>query len=281
MQIQWFPGHMAKARREVEEKLKLVDFVIELVDARAPLSSENPMLHQVLQNKDKMIILMKRDLADPIITEKWLNHYEEKNIPAIAVDASNKADIKKVIALAKTLGKKKIDKLAAKGIKPRAHRAMILGIPNVGKSTLINRLANKKAAKTGDRPGITQHQLWIKVNKDFDLLDTPGILWPKFEDQSVGYRLAAIGTIKDQILALQDIVVYVIRYLQEHYPGLLEERYGVPKEMDDMLEVFEVIGKKRGALEGGGEVDFDKVSDLFLRDLRTGRLGKITLEIPK
>lgn len=280
MQIQWFPGHMAKARREVEQNLKLVDFVIELLDARAPKSSENPMLHQIVQNKDKMVVLMKRDLADPKVTEQWLAFYKENNIPAIAVDANNKEDIKKVIQLAKEVGKKKIDKLVAKGIKPRAHRAMILGIPNVGKSTLINRLAHRKAAKTGDRPGITKQQLWIKIKKDFELLDTPGILWPKFEDQKVGYRLAAIGTIKDQVISLQDIVVFVIQFLQEQYPALIYDRYGIPAEMDDMLEAFEMIGKKRGALESGGQVDFDKVSELVIRDLRSGRLGRVSLESP-
>jgi ribosome biogenesis GTPase A len=280
MQVQWFPGHMAKARREVETNLKLVDFVIELLDARAPLSSENPMLHEIIQNKEKMVVLMKRDLADPAKTEEWLAYYKNQNIPAVAVDVNNKADIQQVIHTAKQVGKKKIDQLVAKGRKPRPHRAMILGIPNVGKSSLINRLANRKAAKTGDRPGITKQQLWIKIKKDFELLDTPGILWPKFEDQTVGYRLAAIGTIKDQVLSLQDITVFVIQYLQEEYPALLYERYGVPAELDDMLEVFERIGKKRGALESGGEVDFDKVSELVLRDLRAGRLGRVTLETP-
>lgn len=280
MQVQWFPGHMAKARREVEGNLKLVDFVIELLDARAPLSSENPMLHQIVQNKDKMVVLMKRDLADPNVTAAWLTYYKERNIPAVAVDASNRDDMKQVVQLAKQLGKKKIDQLVAKGMKARPHRAMILGIPNVGKSTLINRLANRKAAKTGDRPGITKQQLWIKIKKDFELLDTPGILWPKFEDQVVGYRLASIGTIKDQVISLQDIVVFVIKFLQRKYPDLLLERYGVEADLDDMVEIFERIGKKRGALESGGEVDFDKVSELVLRDLRSGRIGRISLETP-
>lgn len=280
MQVQWFPGHMAKARREVEGNLRLVDFVIELLDARAPLSSENPMLHQIVQNKDKMVVLMKRDLADPNVTAAWLTYYKERNIPAVAVDASNRDDMKQVVQLAKQLGKKKIDQLVAKGMKARPHRAMILGIPNVGKSTLINRLANRKAAKTGDRPGITKQQLWIKIKKDFELLDTPGILWPKFEDQVVGYRLASIGTIKDQVISLQDIVVFVIKFLQRKYPDLLLERYGVEADLDDMVDIFERIGKKRGALESGGEVDFDKVSELVLRDLRSGRIGRVSLEAP-
>ncbi|AIF43776.1 ribosome biogenesis GTPase YlqF [Virgibacillus sp. SK37] len=281
MTIQWFPGHMAKAKREVEEKLKLVDFVMELVDARAPLSSQNPMLQQVLQNKPKMVVLMKRDLADQKETENWISYFRDQSIPSLAVNVNEKADINKVIQLAKELGQEKMEKLKKKGIQPRPARAMIIGIPNVGKSTLINRLANKKIAKTGDRPGVTKQQLWIKVKKDFELLDTPGILWPKFEDETVGYRLAAIGTIKDQLLSLQDIVVFVIRYMQIHYPGLLEQRYDLSGETIDMLHIFESIGKNRGALESGGNVNFDKVSDLVLRDLRTGRLGRITLESPE
>ncbi|WP_029269789.1 ribosome biogenesis GTPase YlqF [Virgibacillus alimentarius] len=278
MSIQWFPGHMAKAKREVEEKLKLVDFVMELVDARAPLSSQNPMLKQVLQNKPKMIVLMKKDLADTRETKKWITYFKEKNIPAIAVNANDKEDIKYIIQTGKELGQEKMNKLIKKGIQPRPARAMIIGIPNVGKSTLINKLANKKIAKTGDKPGITKQQLWIKVKNDFDLLDTPGILWPKFEDEHVGYRLAAIGTIKDQLLPLQDVVAFVIKYIQEHYPSLLEERYAIDREMEDMWEIFVAIGKQRGALESGGNVNFDKVSDIVLNDLRTGRLGKITLE---
>jgi ribosome biogenesis GTPase A len=280
MSIQWFPGHMAKARRQVEEKLKLVDFVMELVDARAPYSSQNPMLQQVMQSKSKMIVLMKKDLADQRETERWIGHFKEIGIPAIAVDVNNKADVNRVIQMAKELGQVKMEKLMKKGIQPRPARAMIVGIPNVGKSTLINRLAMRKAAKTGDRPGITKQQLWIKVKKDFELLDTPGILWPKFEDEPLGYRLAAIGTIKDQLLSLQDITAFVINYMREHYPEQLEERYNINRNMDDMVEIFNAIGKQRGALESGGQINFDKVSDIFIRDLRTGKLGNITLETP-
>ncbi|MGJ9458840.1 ribosome biogenesis GTPase YlqF [Oceanobacillus sp. CF4.6] len=280
MPIQWFPGHMAKARRQVEEKLKLVDFVMELVDARAPLSSQNPMLQQVMQNKSKMIVLMKKDLADQRETERWINHFKELEIPAIAVDVNNKSDINRVIQMAKELGQVKMEKLMKKGIQPRAARAMIIGIPNVGKSTLINRLAKRKAAKTGDIPGITKQQLWIKIKKDFELLDTPGILWPKFEDEIVGYRLAAIGTIKDQLLSLQDITAFIINYMREHYPQQLEERYNIDRTMDDMMEIFNAIGEQRGALENGGHVDFKKVSDIVIRDLRTGKLGNVTLETP-
>lgn len=269
---------MAKARRQVEEKLKLVDFVMELVDARAPLSSQNPMLQQVLQSKPKMIILMKKDLADQQETDKWIVYFKNKNITAIAINVNDKGDIQKVIHQAKILGQEKMDKLLKKGIKPRPMRAMIVGIPNVGKSTLINRLANKKAAKTGDRPGITKQQLWIKVKKDFELLDTPGILWPKFEDEMVGLRLAALGTIKDQLLSMQDITAFVITYFQEHYPALLQERYNIDRNMHDMVVIFETIGKLRGCLESGGSVNYDKVADVVMHDLRSGRLGPITLE---
>ncbi|WP_164669021.1 ribosome biogenesis GTPase YlqF [Virgibacillus doumboii] len=281
MTIQWFPGHMAKARREVEEKLKLVDFVMELVDARAPLASQNPMLQQVLQNKPKMIVLMKRDLADNSKTDRWISHFKNQDIKAIAINVNDKNDINRVVQLGKEMGQEKMDKLLKKGIQPRPARAMIIGIPNVGKSTLINRLANKKIAKTGDKPGVTKQQLWIKVNKDFELLDTPGILWPKFEDELVGYRLAAIGTIKDQLLPLDDVVAFVMRFMQEHYPAQLEERYGIDRDMTDMWDIFVSIGKQRGALESGGNVNFDKVSDLVIRDLRTGKLGYITLEVPQ
>ncbi|NBJ68421.1 MULTISPECIES: ribosome biogenesis GTPase YlqF [Clostridia] len=281
MTIQWFPGHMAKAKREVEEKLKLVDFVIELVDARAPLSSQNPMLQQVIQQKPKMIVMMKKDLADQQVTEQWVDYFQRQNISAIAINVNERNDIQAVIQLAKEQTRKKMEKLKAKGIQPRAARAVIVGIPNVGKSTLINRFANKKIAKTGNKPGVTKQQQWIKVKKDFELLDTPGILWPKFEDEEVGYRLAAIGTIKDQLLSMQDVVAFAIRYMQIHYPENLEKRYHIGNELQDMWDIFVYIGKQRGALQSGGKVDFSKVSEIVIQDLRSGKLGKISLEAPE
>ncbi|MFA1818589.1 ribosome biogenesis GTPase YlqF [Virgibacillus oceani] len=281
MTIQWFPGHMAKAKKEIEEKLKLVDFVMELIDARAPLSSHNPMLEKTVTNKAKMKVLMKKDLADPEITREWLSYFSDQGIDSVVINVNDKTDIKSVIQLAKELGQKKMEQLKKKGIQPRPARGLVIGIPNVGKSTLINRLANKKIAKTGDRPGITRQQLWIKVKNDFELLDTPGILWPKFEDELSANRLAAIGTIKDQLLPLQDVAAFVITHLQNHYPDVLENRYGVDREMNDMWDVFTAIGKRRGALESGGNVNFDKVSDLLLRDLRIGKLGRITMESPE
>ncbi|WP_079709430.1 ribosome biogenesis GTPase YlqF [Paraliobacillus ryukyuensis] len=280
MTIQWFPGHMAKAKREVQEKLKLVDFVIELVDARAPLSSQNPMLHQVLNQKPKMYVLMKKDLADPVRTEKWLDYYKEQQIPAVAVDAGEKQDVQALIIVAKQMAEEKMERLKRKGIRPRPARAMIIGIPNVGKSTLINRLAKRKIAKTGDRPGITTNQQWIKVKKDFELLDTPGILWPKFEDELVGYRLAAIGTIKDQLLPLEEVAAYTLNYLQSNYSNMLASRYQLEEVNNNTEELMEHIGRLRGCLESGGLVNLEKTADVIIRDLRTGKFGRVSLELP-
>ncbi|GAB4072477.1 ribosome biogenesis GTPase YlqF [Barrientosiimonas marina] len=280
MTIQWYPGHMAKAKREVEENVSLVDFVIELIDARAPLSSQNPLLQSILQQKPKMIVMMKKDLADDELTEAWLAHFKEQGILAIAIDVNDMSDIKQVIQTGKKLGQASLDKLKEKGINPRPSRAMILGIPNVGKSTLINRLANKKIAQIGDKPGVTTKQQWLKIKNEFELLDTSGILWPKFEDEAVGYRLAAIGTIKDHLLPLDDVTAFVIQYVQAHSPEQLEKRFGIAPDMDDMWDIFVAIGKKRGALESGGHVNFDKVAGLIIQDLRGGKLGKITFETP-
>ncbi|ENH98258.1 hypothetical protein J416_00894 [Gracilibacillus halophilus YIM-C55.5] len=280
MTIQWFPGHMAKAKREVEEKLKVVDFVIELVDARAPLASQNPMLQHTLQNKDKLIVLMKKDLADEAVTEQWLEQLTNDQHNAITVDVNQKQDIQHVIQAAKTLANKSLEKWKRKGLRPRPARAMIIGIPNVGKSTFINRLAHKKIASTGDRPGITKKQAWIKVKKEFELLDTPGILWPKFEEEIVGYRLAAIGTIKDQLLPTEDVAAFILQYMKDHYPNQLSERYQLNDPSIDVDSLFQHIGTKRGCLEAGGNVNEEKVADIILQDLRTGKLGSISLEQP-
>lgn len=282
MVIQWYPGHMEKARREMMEKLRVVDFIMELVDARAPFSSRNPMLNEMIQDKTKITILMKKDLADDKTTNEWVRYFQSDNQLAISIDVNNKNDVSKVLETAKKISEANLAALQRKGIQNRTTRAMIIGIPNVGKSTLINRLANKKTAKIGARPGITKQQSWIKVGeKAFDLLDTPGILWPKFDDETVGYRLAAIGTIKDDILALEDIAAFVITYLEENYPGHIKNRYGIDVDMTDMWEVFTAIGKSRGALESGGRVNFDKVSDIVLGDVRSGKLGKISFESVK
>ncbi len=270
---------MAKARREIEEKLKLVDVVVELVDARAPEASQNPMLHDVIAQKQKIIVLMKKDLADPFKNQAWIHHFQGKGIDAVSMDVGNKLDIATMIQLVQKTGIKAQERMIAKGVQQRAVRALIAGVPNVGKSTLINRLANKRIAKIGDKPGVTKKQQWIKVKNQFELLDTPGILWPKFEDPLIGKKLAIIGTIKYELVPNQDVAAYLIDYVHTHYPDALQERYGLAVG-DDMWENFVHIGRKRGALESGGNVDMDKVAEVILRDFRSGRLGKITLESP-
>src|SRR5690554_6154414 len=218
MVIQWFPGHMAKARREVQEKLKLVDIIFELIDARLPLSSRNPMIDEVINQKPRLLILNKSDMADESETVKWLNYFSERGITAIAINSLDGKGMQKVTKAAQEILAEKWQRMKAKGMKPRAIRAMIVGIPNVGKSTLINRLAKKNIAKTGNTPGVTRAQQWIKVGKELELLDTPGILWPKFEDQEVGLKLALTGAIKDTIINMEDLAIYGLKFLSLHYP---------------------------------------------------------------
>ncbi|UTR10885.1 ribosome biogenesis GTPase YlqF [Evansella sp. LMS18] len=280
MAIQWYPGHMAKARRQAQEKLKLIDVVIELVDARIPLSSRNPVIDELAKGKPRLMLLNKSDLADPALTEKWVNYFEGKGFSVLKIDAQKGTGVKSVPEEVQLLAKPLTDKMRAKGMNPRAVRALILGIPNVGKSTIINRLANKRIAKIGDKPGVTKAQQWIKVGKEMELLDTPGILWPKFEDQAVGYRLALTGAIKEEIVDLQDLSVFLLRFLKEEYPGRLKERYKLDDIPDDVVELFDEIGKKRGALMGGGMVDYDRVAEILFREFRSGTMGRITMERP-
>ncbi|WP_368659196.1 ribosome biogenesis GTPase YlqF [Metabacillus halosaccharovorans] len=280
MTIQWFPGHMAKARRQVTEKLKLIDIVFELVDARIPMSSRNPMIDDIVSSKPRIVLLNKADKADEAITKQWIEYFKEQDIPAIAIDAQTGTGLKQITSLSKLLLKEKFDKMAAKGIKPRAIRALIIGIPNVGKSTLINRLAKKNIAKTGDRPGVTTAQQWVKVGNELELLDTPGILWPKFEDQLVGQKLATTGAIKDAILNLQDITVFALTFLKEHYPNRLVERFHLDDLSDEIVPLFDEIGKKRGCMMSGGYIDYDKTSELILREIRTDKLGRLSFETP-
>ncbi|KYD07177.1 hypothetical protein B4119_1089 [Parageobacillus caldoxylosilyticus] len=281
MTIQWFPGHMAKAKREVQEKLKLIDIVFELLDARIPLSSRNPMIHEILGNKPRIVLLNKADMADETVTEQWIAYFERQQLRALAIDAQTGTGIRQIVSAAKEMLKDKFAKMAAKGIKnPRPMRALIVGIPNVGKSTLINRLAGKNIAKTGDKPGVTKAQQWIKVGKEMELLDTPGILWPKFEDEEVGLKLATTGAIKDTILNLQDVAVYALNFLKEHYPERLKERYSLDDIPKEIVALFDAIGKRRGCLVSGGAVDYDKVAEIVLHDIRTEKLGRISFESP-
>ncbi|ADP32118.1 ribosome biogenesis GTPase YlqF [Bacillus atrophaeus] len=280
MTIQWFPGHMAKARREVTEKLKLIDIVYELVDARIPMSSRNPMIEEILKNKPRIMLLNKADKADAAVTKQWKEHFEKQGIPSLSIDSVNGQGLNQIVPSSKELLQEKIDKRKAKGVKPRAIRALIIGIPNVGKSTLINRLAKKNIAKTGDRPGITISQQWVKVGKELELLDTPGILWPKFEDELVGLRLAITGAIKDSIINLQDVAVFGLRFLEEHYPDRLKERYGLEEIPEDIAELFDAIGEKRGCLMSGGLINYDKTTEVIIRDIRTEKFGRLSFEQP-
>ncbi|MBS7344573.1 MAG: ribosome biogenesis GTPase YlqF [Caryophanon sp.] len=278
MTIQWFPGHMAKARRQVTEQLKLVDIIFELVDARLPLSSRNPMIDEVINQKPRLIILNKMDMADENETRRWVQYFDERGMKAVALNSFEGKGLAAVTKAAQEILKGKWDRMKSKGMKPRAMRAMIVGIPNVGKSTLINRLAKKNIAKTGNTPGVTKAQQWIKVGKEIELLDTPGILWPKFEDQQIGYKLAVTGAIKDSITNMEDLAVYALRFLEERYPERLQERYGIEHVDEDLVVTFNAIGQKRRVFGQGGEIDYDQVSLLIIRDLRSEHLGRLTFD---
>lgn len=286
MTIQWFPGHMTRARRQIEEKLKLLDIVIELLDARVPMSSRNPMIDEILRGKPRLIILNKADLADPRATDRWISFFSAKGHAAIAVDSSTGTRVADIPQRVKELLHDKIARMKEKGMNPRAMRALIVGIPNVGKSTLTNRLAGRNIAATGDRPGVTKGQQWIKVGSELELLDTPGILWPKFEDELVGYKLAMTGAIREQILNIEDIAFFAVRILASQYWDALAERFELteaPQDTEDseqIVKLMEDIGRKRGCLLSGGRVDLEKVSGIILRELRAGKMGRITLEEP-
>ncbi len=271
---------MAKARRQVTEKLKLIDIIFELVDARIPLSSRNPMIDEIIQHKPRLVLLNKADMADKAITKEWIDFFSEQGIKAIAINSQAGTGMKEIVSEAQGILKDKFDRMKAKGVKPRAIRAMIVGIPNVGKSTLINRLAKKNIAKTGNTPGVTKAQQWIKVGKELELLDTPGILWPKFEDQEVGLKLALTGAIKDAILNLHDVAIYAIRFLEQNYPHRFKERFHIEEFPEDIIEFFNIIGKQRGCLLGKGEIDYDKVTELIIREIRTEKMGALSFERP-
>ncbi|SFD67807.1 ribosome biogenesis GTPase A [Paenibacillus catalpae] len=286
MTIQWFPGHMTRAKRQIQAKLKLIDIAIELLDARVPLSSRNPMVDEILSGKPRLIVLNKSDLADPKVTEQWIEYFKYEGHETVAVDSSTGTRIGDIPMKAKEILKEKIDRQLSKGMNPRAMRGLIVGIPNVGKSTLINRLAGRNIAITGDRPGVTKGQQWIKTNYEMDLLDTPGILWPKFEDELVGFRLAMTGAIREQILNVEDIAFFAVRELAERYWPALKERFELdtppadPTDSDEIVRIMEDIGRRRGCLVSGGHVNLEKASGIILRELRAGKLGRITLEAP-
>lgn len=271
--IQWFPGHMSKARRQVQENIKHVDFVTILVDARLPLSSQNPMLTKIVGDKPKLMILNKADLADPELTKEWRQYYENQGIKTLAINSKEQSTVKKVTDAAKDLMKDKIAKLRERGIKKETLRTMIIGIPNAGKSTLMNRLAGKKIAVVGNKPGVTKGQQWLKSNKDLEILDTPGILWPKFEDQVVGLKLALTGAIKDNLLPMDEVTIFGLDYFRDHYRERLENRF---KNIDLDLDTPELIMEITQKL--GFRDDYDRFYALFVKEVRDGKLGHYTLD---
>ena len=277
MNVQWYPGHMTKAKRQMQEDLKLIDLIIELVDARVPMSSRNPDIDKLGQNKSRLVRLSKADLADERQNEAWKEFFQTKGFHVVKVDSRNGSGMKAIQNVIQEACREKIERDRRRGIKNRPIRAMVAGIPNVGKSTFINTFAGKACAKTGNRPGVTKGKQWIRLNKNVELLDTPGILWPKFEDQEVGIRLAYVGSIKDDILNMEELALSLIGYLKEHYPGVLQKRYETD-ETGELLEILQGIARARGCLKKGEELDYAKASGLFFDDFRGGKLGRITLE---
>ena len=277
MNVQWYPGHMTKAKRQMQEDLKLIDLIIELVDARVPLSSRNPDIDQLGQNKSRLILLNKADLADERQNEAWKEYFQKRGFHVVKVDSRNGSGMKTIQNVIQEACKEKIERDRRRGIKNRPIRAMVAGIPNVGKSTFINTFAGKACAKTGNRPGVTKGKQWIRLNKNVELLDTPGILWPKFEDQQVGIRLACVGSIKDDILNMEELALWLIEHLRTNYSGLLEKRYGISEE-GTSVEILGKIARARGCLKKGEELDYVKASGLLFDDFRGGKIGRVTLE---
>ncbi|MDR3759582.1 MULTISPECIES: ribosome biogenesis GTPase YlqF [Enterocloster] len=282
MNIQWYPGHMTKAKRAMKENLKLIDLVIELVDARVPLSSRNPDIDDLGAGKARIVLLNKADLADEALNRRWAQWFTERGMHVVKIDARNKGTLKQIQAVVQEACKEKIERDRKRGILNRPIRAMVVGIPNVGKSTFINSFAGKACAKTGNKPGVTKGNQWIRLNKTLELLDTPGILWPKFEDQQVGLKLALIGSINDEILNRDELALELVSFLNRRYPGVLAERYQLENAGDcDTTQVLEQVARQRSCLAKGGELDLPKAARLLLDDFRSGRLGRITLEEPE
>ena len=279
MNLQWYPGHMTKAKRQMQEDLKLIDLIIELVDARIPLSSRNPDIDELGKNKSRLIVLNKSDLADERYNEQWSAYFQKKGFYVVKVNAKSGAGLKSIQGVIQEACKAKIERDRRRGIKNRPIRAMVVGIPNVGKSTFINSYAGKACAKTGNKPGVTKGKQWIRLNKTLELLDTPGILWPKFEDQEVGKRLAFIGSIKDEILNLEELSLELLDYIRTNYPGLLNTRYGIEEE-GTPVSLLEAVADKRKCLIRGQEIDYAKAAGIVMEEFRNGKIGRITLEFP-
>ena len=277
MDYQWYPGHMTKARRMMQENIALIDLLIELTDARAPQSGRNPDIDTLAKGKSRIIVLNKADLADPERTKQWRAFFEEKGMLTTDIDSRKGSGVRQLKPLIDKACEEKLERNKRRGIVNRPVRAMIAGIPNVGKSTFINSFAGRAAAKTGDKPGVTKGKQWIRLNKNVELLDTPGILWPKFEDREIGMKLALVGSMRDEITDAGELAGWLIRYLLQEYPDALENRYQVT-DTDDVVTVLNGIALRRGCLKAGGEADLEKASRMLIEDYRSGRLGNITLE---
>lgn len=277
MDYQWFPGHMTKAMRQMKEDIKLIDLIIELLDARIPLSSRNPEIDNLGQNKARLVLLNKADLADEKQNNKWIEYFKKKGIVALKINSKNKQGIKEINNAVNIACKEKIERNLKRGIKNRPIRAMVVGIPNVGKSTFINAYAGKNCAKTGNKPGVTKGKQWIRLNKNLELLDTPGVLWPKFDDQKIGMHLAFIGSMNDNILDVSELAFQLIKLLENLYPNTIKDRYSIEGD-DNILQIMYQIAEVRGCKLKGNQPDLDKTSKIVLDDFRSGKLGRITLD---
>ena len=279
MKLQWYPGHMTKAKRQMQEDLKLIDLVIEVIDSRIPYSSRNPEIDQLAQNKARVILMNKADLADEKANRLWAEYFREQGAFAALADSRKKNNMKEIRSAIDQASAKKKERDRKRGILNRPVRAMIVGIPNCGKSTFINTISGKASTKTGNKPGVTKGKQWIKLNKDIELLDTPGILWPKFEDEQVGTNLALVGSIKDEIIPSEELSLELIAFLTKTYPGVLNDRYHIDETKKDSDILIE-IAENRKCIKSGGEADYEKAAKLLLDEFRSGALGKLTLERP-
>ena len=279
--INWYPGHMAKTKKQIAEDLKLIDIVVEILDARAPIASINPDVNELVKDKLKIIILNKADLADENTTKKWIEYYKNKGITAIAIEANQGKGIQKVIDKIRETYNEVKQKYINKGRIGKAIRVMVLGIPNVGKSTFINSIAKRNSAKVGNKPGVTKQKQWIRIDENIDLMDTPGMLWPRFDNQEMAMHLAFIGTIGDNAIDNEEVAYFLLEYLIKNYKEKIEERYKIQIENKDTMEVLEEIARKRGALVSGGNINMQKVSDIILNEFRSGKLGRVTIEFPR
>lgn len=286
VRLNWYPGHMLKTKKQIMEDLKLIDVIIEILDARIPLASQNPDIKQITANKKKIIVLNKSDLANEVETKKWIEFFKNQGIIAIATDSNLGKGVKETLKLVQEVMQEELEKATMKGIKNKNIRIMICGIPNVGKSSFINRMINKKSAEVGNRPGVTKQKQWVRISTNIELLDTPGVLWPKFENQDISLKLAYTGTIKDELLDKTEIAYNLLKYLEKNNKKELFERYkltdqeinSIISEDDDTIKLMNLIAKKRGAIISGGEIDYERTSAIILNDFRAGKIGRITLE---